>query len=347
MSIFNLDIEDEGARMDRSLCNIIDEMNQVKDRLRKTKQRRNEETRECKTLKKELNKFKSWANDQSRMISTLKRDKAKLTHKIHSTRTYILVLKHMLSSCESKRDELTKEFNSKNVSYRNKCSKAKSKKLSLENKIQRIKEIELKRHHLEDTMKTRQSKRDDRLAKTRAGLRRLELAKEEKSSDEVAGGSGVEKNVSVAHSTVETKWQELIKPYNNDVMEFLRMFESKKQDLASREQRLKELQESSNYESYDTDKIISSSSSASAENDDDDDDDGDGSDDVDDDKKESDTENVEEHGGELETEENKTMTIQQLLSDSYPSINWESFRQTNIISMKRNGSVVELKIKVI
>ena len=30
MSIFNLDIEDEGARMDRSLCNIIDEMNQVK-----------------------------------------------------------------------------------------------------------------------------------------------------------------------------------------------------------------------------------------------------------------------------------------------------------------------------
>ena len=237
------------------------------------------------------------------MISTLKRDKAKLTHKIQSTRTYILVLKHMLASCESKRDELTKEFNSKNVSYRNKCSKAKSKKLSLENKIQRIKEIELKRHHLEDTMKTRQSKRDDRLAKTRAGLRRLERAKEEKSSDEV---SSVERNnTSVVQSTVETKWQELIKPYNNDVMAFLSMFESKKQELASREQRLKELQESSNYESSnDTGNKIMSP--PSAENDD-------GSDD--DDKKESDTENVEEEEQEVETEENNK-TIQQLLSDS-------------------------------
>ena len=203
--------------MDRSLCNIIDEINQVKDRLRKTKQKRNEEMRECKTLKKELASFSSWTENQSCMISSLKRDKTKLMHKIHDARTYIMVLKHMLSSSELRRDDLTKEFNSKNLVYRNKCSKWKSKKLSLENKIQRIKDIELKRHHLKNTMKTRQAKRDDRLAKTRAGLIRLEQAKEQKSSNGGCDSGAVTETLSEEPTTtVESKWQELIAPYNNN-----------------------------------------------------------------------------------------------------------------------------------
>jgi len=344
MSIFNIDMDDEGTRLDRSMCSVIDEMNQVKDRLRKTKQRRSAERKELKTMKKELEAYSSWAEDQSCMISSLKRDRAKLMHKIRNSRTYILVLKHMLSSSETAREELTKEFNSKNVSYRNLCSKAKSTKKSLENKIQRIKETELKRHHLEDGMRMRQAKRDDRLAKTRAGLASLERAREnvhekKKSTDTAAA---TEEHISSPEITdVESKWNDIIKPYGSNVRGFLDMFESKKRDLEARKRRLKELQESSDVSSsvVAEDGITKNGYTREMQ------------------QEEGDVEDDEEEEREkelvVENNNNNNNTpcssgidkIVQSLSQSHPTINWQSLR-SHLLEIKQDGPVVELKIKI-
>ena len=70
-SIFNVNEDEEDARLDHSFCSIVDEINQFKDRLRKTKQKKIVARKELKTLKLELEKYSKWSEDQYSTISSL------------------------------------------------------------------------------------------------------------------------------------------------------------------------------------------------------------------------------------------------------------------------------------